>query len=147
MFLWQVFATPAPFFQIPMTSWGTLLTNPHFAAVPFSLDPRRVAMWRKTQHKLSSEMTITQSLGAATKILIMATSCPHGILVQKAISNICALNNRTIYFVCEQAHIWRSEGNLWELISSSTMWVLGIKLRLSDSEVSRCYPPALPVNP
>jgi hypothetical protein len=35
-----------------------------FAAVPFSLEPRR-----KT-HKLSSETTVTQSLGATTKILI-----------------------------------------------------------------------------
>lgn len=38
-FLWQVIAMPAVHFQIPTTFWGTLLAKPHFAVMPFSLEP------------------------------------------------------------------------------------------------------------
>ena len=33
---------------------GEYLANPHFAAVPFSLEHNQASMWWKTPHKLSS---------------------------------------------------------------------------------------------
>ena len=36
---WQITTTPTPHFKIPMAFWGTLLANPCFATVPFSLEP------------------------------------------------------------------------------------------------------------
>jgi hypothetical protein len=42
---------------------GEYLANPHFAAVPFSLEHNQASMWRKTPHKLSSETTVTQISG------------------------------------------------------------------------------------
>ena len=36
---WQVATTPAPCIQIFMAFWGTLLANPCFATIPFSLEP------------------------------------------------------------------------------------------------------------
>jgi hypothetical protein len=56
-FPWRVAAMPAPRFQIPTAFWGALLSNPHFATMLFSLEPSWVAVWRKTPHKLSSELT------------------------------------------------------------------------------------------
>ena len=43
----------------------------NLCTVLFSLEPRWATMWRKTPHKLSSETTVTQSLDAITKILIL----------------------------------------------------------------------------
>jgi hypothetical protein len=40
-----------------MTFWGALFANPHFVAIPFSLEPSWVPGWRKTPHKLRSEST------------------------------------------------------------------------------------------
>jgi hypothetical protein len=66
---------PSPMIQNPHGLCGAHQANPCFAircfpAVPFSLKPRW-ATWRKTWHKLSSETMVTQSLGTATKILIL----------------------------------------------------------------------------
>jgi len=54
---WRVAATLAPHVQIHTASWGALLTDPFFAAVPFSLEPSWVAAWRKMPHNLSLEST------------------------------------------------------------------------------------------
>jgi hypothetical protein len=48
--------------QIPHGLLWCTWANPRFATIPFSFEPR-------TQHKLSSETMITQSLGATSKIL------------------------------------------------------------------------------
>ena len=51
------------------------LANLLFATVPFALKLRRATTWgkkkTKTKHKLNSETTVTQSLGATTKILTL----------------------------------------------------------------------------
>jgi hypothetical protein len=51
--------------------WGKYFKNLNqhvpMLAVPFSLELKWAAMWRKMQHKLSSETMVTQSLDAATK--------------------------------------------------------------------------------
>jgi hypothetical protein len=60
-----------PELQIPQGLCGIHQANPQFATVPFSLETKWAAMWRQTQHKLSSETMVTQTLGAATKILIL----------------------------------------------------------------------------
>ena len=56
--------------QIPHSLCGAPQANPHFAAIPFSLESRQAAALRKTPHKLSSQMTVTQSLAIVTTILI-----------------------------------------------------------------------------
>ena len=62
---WQVVAMPVPYFQIPMAFWGVLLANPHFAAKSFSLEPSWVIVWRKTAHKLSSELIDNSIVGCS----------------------------------------------------------------------------------
>lgn len=32
--------------------------------------------------------------------------------------------------MCAMVFLWRSKGNMWESVLSSTVWVLGIELRL-----------------
>lgn len=53
-------------------------------------------------------------------------------------------NPFTFYFVClcvvcvsayATVSVWRSEVNLWELVLSSTTWVLGIEFRLPGSAI------------
>jgi hypothetical protein len=59
-----------PVLQIPHGLCGTHQANLHFATIPFPLEPRQVCEG-KTQHKLSSETTVSQSLDVTTKILIL----------------------------------------------------------------------------
>jgi hypothetical protein len=61
-----------PSFKPPKT-FEMHLTQAHalLLYLSFSLEPRQASVCRKTQHKLSSEMTVTQSLGAANKILVL----------------------------------------------------------------------------
>jgi hypothetical protein len=59
-----------PIFQIPQGFFDAPQDDPHFA-IPFSLGPRWAATWKKTEHKVSLEMMVTQLLGVATKFLIL----------------------------------------------------------------------------
>jgi hypothetical protein len=61
----------SPILQITHSLCDAPHANQHYAIVPFSLEPGQAPTWRKTQHKLSSETMGTQSLGAASKILIL----------------------------------------------------------------------------
>jgi hypothetical protein len=68
-----VTTTPAPCFTSP-TALVVHLRQTHALLQYLSLlnlDESQAPAWRKMQHKLSSETTITQSLGGATKILIL----------------------------------------------------------------------------
>jgi hypothetical protein len=56
----------SPVLHIPHGLYGAPLANPRFA-IPFSLEPKQATAWRKTQHKLSSDPMVTQSLGAITE--------------------------------------------------------------------------------
>jgi hypothetical protein len=46
------------------------LRQTHLATLSFSLEPRPAMAWRKVQHKLSSETTVTQSLGGTKPNLV-----------------------------------------------------------------------------
>jgi hypothetical protein len=61
----------SPMLQNHHNLCGSPQANPSFAAIPFSLEPRRAATLRETQHELSSEATVTQSLSTTTEILIL----------------------------------------------------------------------------
>lgn len=44
----------------------------------------------------------------------------------------CACMCESVYArACMNKHVWKAEDSLWELVSPSAMWDLGIKLRLS----------------
>jgi hypothetical protein len=109
----QVATTPTPCFLSSSAYMVHPQANPCFAAIPFSLEQ---AVWRKTQHKLSLETTVTQSLGTTTEILIWQAllnlnppvvnpegsaieiliqetlvACPHTITVRKRTSLLLPL--------------------------------------------------------
>jgi hypothetical protein len=101
--------------QISHGFCGAPQANIHFAAILFSFEPRQATVWRKTQHKISSEMTVTQSLHSnenpnlvsliKSKFsgdkswwichwnpeTLIATSCLHVITVQKDLTLSCVL--------------------------------------------------------
>jgi hypothetical protein len=57
----------SPVLQSSHSLCGAHQANPHFATIPFSLEPSQITVRRKTPHKLNSETVITQSLGTTTK--------------------------------------------------------------------------------
>ena len=71
---WQVDTTPSPCFKSPRAWLVHIWQSQTLLPVPFSLEHRQAAVWRKMQHKLSSETMVTQLLGATTKILTCKSS-------------------------------------------------------------------------
>ena len=67
---WWVATIPGPCFKTP-TAFVVHIWQTHTfsAAVPLSLEPSWMAVWRKMSHRLSSETMVTQSLGTRTKTL------------------------------------------------------------------------------
>ena len=61
----------SPMLQSSMAFCVGFLANPHFDAIPFSLEPISAAAGRKTPYKVSSESIVTQSLGTSTRTLIL----------------------------------------------------------------------------
>lgn len=121
------------------------LANPHFATIPFSLEPSEAATWRKTPHRFSSESMVTQLVGTKTRKpnLVshikskssdgdswqichlnqgspIATSCPPTVSIQNPVFLSSLFSSSPIYlpsdwFLYSLEGSWISEGSVGSL--------------------------------